>query len=102
MFDAGDARVSFYSHESGNSYEVGCCRYMSCADCEEVRALADSVADRLRVRVFVSRFQEMHNTFDYERDLLDAERSASMLKLFECMRSVGISAYVDGLSWGLG
>ena len=57
--------------------------------------------DRLRVRVFVSRFQEMHNAFDYERDLLDAERRGAMLKLFECLRSVGISAYVDGLTWGL-
>lgn len=101
MFDAGDARVSFYSQETGNSYDVPCSRYMSKAGCEMVCTLADSNADRLRVRVFVSRFQEMHNTFDYERDLLDAERSEAMLDLFECLGSVGISAYVDGLSWGL-
>ena len=100
MFDAGNARVSFYSQETGDSYDVPCSRYMLRADCEDVRMLADSTADSLRVRVFVSRFQEMHNTFDYERDLLDAERSGAMLDLFECLRSVGISAYVDGLSWG--
>ena len=100
MFDAGDARISFYSQETGDSYEVECRRYMSSADCKEVCALADSGEDRLRVRVFVSRFQEMHNSFDYERDLLDAERSGAMLDLFMRLSSVGISAYVDGLSWG--
>ena len=101
MFDAGNARVSFYSRETGDSYEVECRAYMLRAGCEKVRTLADSGADRLRVRVFVSRFQEMHNTFDYERDLLDAERSGAVLNLLECLLSVGISAYVDGLSWGL-
>ena len=100
MFDAGDARVTFYSHETGDSYEVECYLRMSKADCEEVRELADSGADRLRVRVYVSRFQELHNAFDYELDLFDAKRSGEMLDLFECLRSVGISAYVDGLSWG--
>ena len=69
-------------------------------DCEAVWELVASGADRLRVRVFVSRFQEMHNAFDYERDLLDAERSGAMLDLFMRLSSVGISAYVDGLSWG--
>ena len=100
MLDAGSARVSFYSKETGRSYEVRCYNIMYSEDCEELRELAASTADRLRVRVFVSRFQEMHNAFDYERDLLDAERSGAMLDLFECLRSVGISAYVDGLSWG--
>ena len=100
MFDAGDARVSFYSNETGRGYEVRCYNIMYSEDCEAVRELVASSADRLRVRVFVSRFQEMHNAFDYERDLLDAERSGAMLDLFECLRSVGISAYVDGLSWG--
>ena len=70
-------------------------------DCEAVWELVASGADRLRVRVFVSRFQEMHNAFDYERDLLDAERSGAMLDLFECLRSVGISVCVHGLMWGL-
>lgn len=100
MFDAGDARVTFYSQETGNSYEVRCYAYMTGDDCEEVRGLAASTADRLRVRVFVSRFQELHNAFDYERDLIDAERGGAMRSLFKCLRSVGISAYVDGLSWG--
>lgn len=99
MFDASDARVSFYSHETGDSYEVECYRRMAADDCKQVRELADSCADRLRVRVLVSRFQELHNSFDYELDLLDAKRSGAMLNLFECLSSVGISAYVDGLSW---
>lgn len=100
MFDAENARVSFYSQETGDCYEIGCHRRMTVEDCKEVRALADSGADRLRVRVAVSCFQVLHNAFDYERDLLDAERAGAMLKLFERLRSVGISAYVDGLSWG--
>ena len=100
MFDAGDARVSFYSRETGRSYEVRCYARMTAEDCEQVRGLAESTADRLRVRVFVSRFQELHNAFDYERDLIDAERGETMRYLFECLRSVGISAYVDGLSRG--
>ena len=99
MFDAADARVSFYSRETGDGYEVECYRRMSDDDCKQVRCLSDSGADRLRVRVFVSRFQEAHNAFDYELDLLDAKRSGAMLDLFECLRSVGISASVDGLSW---
>ena len=100
MFDASDARVSFYSGETGDSYEVECYRRMVADDCKQVLELADTSADRLRVRVFVSRFQELHNSFDYELDLLDAKRSGAMHDLFECLRSVGISAYVDGLSWG--
>ena len=100
MFDASNARVLFYSDETSDSYEVSCRERMTGEDCKQVRWLSDTCADRLRVRVFVSRFQEMHNAFDYECDLLDAERSGAMLKLFECLRSVGISAYVAGLSWG--
>lgn len=100
MFDAGEAQVLFYSQETGECYDVPCSRYMDKADCKVVRTLADSTADRLHVLVFVSRFQELHNSFDYERGLLDAERSGAILKLFECLRSVGISAYVNGLSWG--
>lgn len=100
MFDASGARVLFYSQETGNSYEVRCCARMSGEDCKEVRGLAASTADRLRVRVFVSRFQELHNAFDYGCDLLDAERGGAMRDLFKCLRTVGISAYVDGLSWG--
>ena len=99
MFDAADARVSFYSCETGDYYDVECYRQMTSDDCKQVRGLSDAGADRLRVRVFVSRFQEMHNTFDYELDLLDAKRSGAMLDLFECLRSVGISASVDGLLW---
>ena len=101
MFDAREARVSFYSRGTGNHYDVECYRSMTPDDCKQVRGLADAGADRLRVRVYVSRFQEMHNTLDYGLALLDAERSASMLKLFECLYSVGISVYIDGLSWGL-
>lgn len=100
MLDAYDARVSFYSNETGRSYEVRCHAYMSGEDCKEVRALAASKAPRLYVQVAVSRFQELHNAFDYERDLLDAERGGAMRALFKCLRTVGISAYVDGLSWG--
>lgn len=100
MFDASDARVSFYSDETGDSYEVACYSRMVADDCKQVCELADSGADSLRVRVFVSRFQELHNTFDYELDLLDAKRSGAMLDLFERLRSVGISAYVNGLWWG--
>lgn len=101
MFHAGNARVSFYSCETGDSYDVSCRARMTGEDCKQVRGLSYTGADRLRVRVYVSRFQEMHNAFDYERDLLDAERSAPMFDLFECLRSVGISAYVHGLTWGL-
>lgn len=100
MFNAANARVLFYSSDTGDSYEVSCCACMTGEDCKQVRGLSYAGADRLRVHVFVSRFQEMHNAFDYERDLLDAERRTSMLELFDGLRSVGISAYVDGLSWG--
>lgn len=100
MFDASDARVTFYSNETGNSYEVWCRERMTGEDCKEVRALAASTAPRLYVQVAVSRFQELHNAFDYERDIVDAERGGAMLSLFKCLRTVGISAYVDGLSWG--
>lgn len=101
MFYAGNARVSFYSCDTGDRYDVSCCARMTGEDCKQVRWMSDAGSDRLRVRVLVSRFQEMHNAFDYERDLLDAERSGAMLDLFECLRSVGISAYVHGLTWGL-
>lgn len=101
MFYAGNARVSFYSCDTGDSYDVSCCARMTGEDCKQVRLLSDAGSDRLLVRVLVSRFQEMHNAFDYKRDLLDAERSGEMLDLFECLRSVGISAYVYGLTWGL-
>lgn len=100
MFDASDARVTFYSQETGNSYEVRCCARMTGEDCKEVRALAAPTAPRLYVQVAVSRFQELHNAFDYGCDLTDAERGRAMRSLFNCLRSVGISAYVDGLSWG--
>lgn len=100
MFDASDARVTFYSNETGDSYDVRCCARMSGEDCAEVRALAASTAPRLYVQVAVSRFQELHNTFDYERDLIDVERGGDMLNLLRLLRDVGISAYVDGLSWG--
>lgn len=100
MFDAGDARVTFYSHETGRSYEVRCYAYMTGEDCKEVRALAASTAPHWDVRVAVSCFQALHNTFDYERDLTDAGRGGAMLNLFARLRDVGISAYVDGLSWG--
>ena len=100
MFDAGNARVSFYSNETGRSYEVRCYNIMYSEDCEVVRELAASTAFAQHVYNAVSCFQALHNTFDYERDLLDAERSGAMLNLFDRMRSVGISAYVDGLSWG--
>lgn len=99
MLDAYDARVSFYSNETGRSYEVRCHAYMSGEDCKEVRALAVSTSPQLYVNVLVSRFQEMHNAFDYEHDLLNAERGVAMRSLFNCLRSVGISAYVYGLSW---
>lgn len=101
MFYAGEARVSFYSQETGDYYDVGCYQRMTSDDCKQVRGLSDTGADRLRVRVYVSRFQEMHNTLDYGLALLDAERSTSMRNLFECLDNVGISAYIDGLSWGL-
>ena len=101
MFYAGNARVSFYSCDTGDSYDVSCCARMTGEDCKQVRLLSDAGSDRLRVRVLVSRFQEMHNTFDYELALLDAERSTSMRNLFECLDNVGISVYIDGLSWGL-
>lgn len=100
MFDAGDARVSFYSNETGRSYDVRCYNIMYDEDCEEVRGLADSTALAQHVYNAVSCFQALHNTFDYERDLTDAERSGAMLNLFKRLRDVGISAYVDGLSWG--
>ena len=100
MFDAGNARVSFYSQETGNSYEIECYRRMSLADCEKVRSLAYVGVLPQHVHAAVSCFQALHNTFDYERDLVDVKRGGTMLKLFERLRSVGISAYVDGLSWG--
>ena len=100
MFDAGNARVLFYSRETGDSYAVECYSYMSRDDSEEVRALADSSAIAHHVYAAVSCFQALHNTFDYDRDLIDVERGGAMLNLFERLRSVGISAYVDGLSWG--
>lgn len=100
MFDAMNARVLFYSNETGNSYEIPCYAYMLRSACEEVRGLAASTAPRLDVQVAVSCFQELHNEFDYGRDLTDAERGGAMLNLFKRLRDVGISVHVDGLSWG--
>jgi hypothetical protein len=100
MFDAGDARVSFYSNETGHSYEVWCCARMTGEDCEEVSRLADSKAPRDAVCLVVSYFQELHSAFDYERDLTDTEKAGTMLDAFRRLRSAGISACVDGLSWG--
>ena len=44
MFDAGDALVSFYSNETGRSYEVRCYDIMDSEDCEAVWELAASTA----------------------------------------------------------
>lgn len=100
MFDAGDALVSFYSHETGDCYEVECRRYMTRVDCGAVCTLASSDISYVRVCEVVSAFQEVHNCFDYGSDLIDAKRADDLLAVFRCLSDIGISAYVDGLSWG--
>lgn len=100
MFDAGDAWVLFYSRETGDSYEVGCCTYMSRVDCGAVCMLASSNIPYARVYSVVAAFQEVHNRFDYGSDIIDAERADGLMAAFRCLSDIGISAYVDGLSWG--
>lgn len=100
MIYAGNAWVSFYSRETGDYYEVGCCKYMSRVDCGAVCMLASSDIPYVRVCSVVTAFQEVHNSFDYESGIIDAERADCLMAAFRCLSDIGISAYVDGLSWG--
>lgn len=99
MFDAEKARVMFYSNETGNEYDVPCYRYLTDDDCMAILQLAGSNVPRHVVDAVVSRFRMVHDDFDYERGLMDTERAAGVLDAFNRLLCVGISAYVDGLSW---